>query len=374
MGEGGLFWGMRILYLEVKDMEILETERLRLRPWTMEDVEAFYLCCADPAVGPSGGWKPHESLEESRDILEKWINGKAGPETFFCVEERETGRIAGAVTLHPDRVRGNDPDSRNLGYWIDRNCWGKGYATEAANAVIDYAFQKMRVKLLTAEHYVDNIGSRRVIEKCGFTYEGTLRRSMKAYDSTYRDGCFYSMTAAHYRLLRAKAAGLSLKLPEEVAKGDFLSYYNEWGGDGPRFNPAAMSLKGRSYEQWLRGVIAMRTAPPQGLVPSTAYFFVDRAGRVLGAVDFRHELNDYLLHYAGHIGYGIRPSCRGKGLAPYMLALCLEKAKEHGLARVLVTCSDTNLASAGTIEACGGELENKVEEGKRLTRRYWVDL
>lgn len=355
-------------------METLYTDRLLLRPWSMEDVEAFYLCCADPAIGPAAGWKPHESLEESEKVLQNWITGTNGPETFFCVEDRETGRVAGAVTLHPDRVRGNAPNSKNLGYWIDRNCWGKGYATEAVSAVMDYAFQKKRVKLLTAEHYADNEGSRRVIQKSGFTYEGTLRRSMKAYDNTYRDGCFYSMTAAEYRLLRAKAAGLSLRLPEDVDRDAYLTYLVEWGDEGPGFNPAAMALKGRGYEQWLRDTIAMRASPPEGLVPSTAYFFVDRPGRILGAIDLRHSLNDHLLHFGGHIGYGLRPDCRGKGLAPYMLALCLEKAKERGISRVLITCDSMNLPSAGTIEACGGELENTVEENGRLTRRYWINL
>ena len=355
-------------------MEILETKRLRLRPWSMDDIESFYRLCAGPDIGPAAGWKPHESLEESQGILEKWISGEGGPDTIFAMEEKETGSLVGSIGLHRDVVRHENSRCRMVGYWVGKDYWGRGYATEAVNAVLDYAFQRLRVLLVSVDHYTNNEGSRRVIEKCGFTYEGTLRRSLKGYDGSYRNACFYSMTAAQYRLLRAKAAGLSLALPEDVAKGDFLSYHHEWGGDGPRLTPSAMALKGRSYEQWLRDVITMRTNPPAGLVSSTTYFFVDRAGRVLGAVDFRHELNDYLLHYAGHIGYGIRPSCRGKGLAPYMLALCLEKAKERGLSRALVTCSDTNLASAATIEACGGELENKVEENGRLTRRYWIEL
>lgn len=355
-------------------MRTLTTERLLLRPWNMDDVESLYRLCAGPDIGPAAGWKPHESLEESRGILEKWINGEGCPETFFALEEKETGRLAGALGLHPDVMRRENPQCRMVGYWVGKEYWGRGYATEAVNAAMDYAFQRLRVKLLTVEHYVGNEGSRRVIEKCGFSYEGTLRRGLRAFDGSFRDCMVYSMTAAEYRLLRAKAAGLSLVLPEEVGWEAFFAYYNEWGGEGPGFNPAAMKLKGRSHKQWLKDTIAMRTNPPEGLVPSTAYFFADRAGRVLGAIDFRHELNDYLLHYAGHIGYGIRPSCRGKGLAPYMLALCLEKAREQGLARVLVTCDDENQASASTIEDCGGELENRVEEEGRLTRRYWIDL
>lgn len=356
-------------------MRTLTTERLLLRPWTMEDVEAFYLYASNPEVGPGAGWKPHESLEESRELLEKWT-AEDYPDTIFAVEEKDTGSIAGSIGLHRDTHRAPNAGCRMLGYCIAKEHWGKGFATEAAHAVIDYAFQRLRVKLLTVDHYVGNEGSRRVIEKCGFTYEGTLRRALQIYDGTYKDASFYSMTAAEYRLLRAKAAGVSLVLPEEVGQEAFMAYFNEWNAEEPGFgfHPSAMHLRGRSYEKWLEDTMAMRSHAPEGLVPSTAYFFADRAGRVLGAIDFRHELNDYLLHYAGHIGYGIRPSCRGKGLAPYMLALCLEKARERGLARVLVTCDDENQASASTIEDCGGELENRVEEDGRLTRRYWIDL
>lgn len=356
-------------------METLATDRLLLRPWTMEDVESFYLMCANPEVGPGAGWKPHESLEESRGILESWISG-AGGDIIFAIEEKGTGSLAGSIGLHKDTHRAPRAECRMIGYCIGKEHWGKGFATEAANAVMDYAFQKLRVKMLTIDHYVDNKGSRRVIEKCGFRYEGTLRRALQIYDGSYKDTCFYSMSAAEYRLLRAKAAGLSLRLPEEVDRDAYLTYLVEWGEDkgGFGFNPAAMALKGRSYEQWLQDTIAMRTQAPAHLVTSTAYFFVDRTGRILGAIDLRHGLNDHLLHFGGHIGYGLRPGCRGKGLAPYMLALCLEKAKEMGIGRALVTCDNMNHASAGTIEACGGELENTVEENGRLTRRYWIDL
>lgn len=355
-------------------METLSTKRLLLRPFTMDDLESFFLYASHPEVGPAAGWKPHESLEESADILEKWIAaGEEGGDLVFALEEKGTGALIGSIGLHRDTHRAPNARCRMLGYCLSREHWGKGYATEAASAVLDYAFQRLRLRLVTVDHYTDNTRSRRVIEKCGFRYEGTLRQALQIYDGSCRDTCFYSMTAAEYCLLRAKQAGLSLLLPEEVSKEAFLSFHEEWGPDGPD-NPGAMALKGRSYEQWLRDTVAMRLSPPEGLVESTAYFFVDRGRRILGAIDLRHRLNEYLLRFGGHIGYGMRPSCRGKGLAPYMLALCLEKAKEQGAARVLVTCDDENAPSAKTIEACGGCLENKVGEGGRLTCRYWIDL
>jgi len=352
-------------------METLSTDRLLLRPWTMDDVEAFYLYASSPEVGPAAGWKPCESLEEARDILGRWTD-ESYRDIIFALEEKGTGSVVGSMGLHTDMHRAEGAGCRMLGYCIAKEHWGKGFATEAAGAVIDYAFQRLRVKLLTVDHYVGNMGSRRVIEKCHFRYEGTLRRAYRIYDGSYRDTCFYSMSAAEYRLIRAKGVGLSLALPEDVSKGAALGYHNEWGEQ--EVSPGAMRLHGRSYEKWLDDTLTARSHAPEGEVESTAYYFVDRGGRVLGAIALRHELNDYLLHYAGHIGYGLRPSCRGKGLAPYMLALCLEKARERGLTRVLVTCDDRNLASAGTIEACGGELENKVKEEGNLVRRYWIQI
>lgn len=355
-------------------MRTLTTDRLLLRPWTMDDIESLYRLCANPDIGPAAGWKPHESLEESREIVERWINGASEENTYLAMEEKETGCLVGAIGLHPDVIRRKNPRCKMTGYWVGKDYWGRGYATEAVNCMMDYAFQRLRLRMLSVYHYTDNQASRRVIEKCGFVCEGTLRRALPGYDGSYRSCRAWSMTAAEYRLRRAKEAGLSLVLPEEVSREAFFAYHDEWGGEGPHFIPGAMELKGREFEKWLEDTIAMRTRAPEGLVESTAYFFVDRAGRILGAIDFRHYLNDHLLRFGGHIGYGIRPACRGKGLAPYMLALCLEKAGEKGLTRVLVTCDDSNQASAGTIEACGGELENTVEENGRLTRRYWIEL
>ncbi|MPM89903.1 hypothetical protein SDC9_137018 [bioreactor metagenome] len=96
--------------------------------------------------------------------------------------------------------------------------------------------------------------------------------------------------------------------------------------------------------------------------------------RILGAINIRHYLNDYLLNYGGHIGYGIRPSERKKGYASLMLSLALSVAKELGINKALITCDKDNLGSARTIMKNGGVLENEVAEGERITQRYWIEL
>lgn len=111
---------------------------------------------------------------------------------------------------------------------------------------------------------------------------------------------------------------------------------------------------------------------PSGLVPSTLRWVVDDddPGTVLGTISLRHELNDYLRREGGHIGYAVRPTARGRGVATAALGLLLEVCRTRGIDPVLVTCLDSNLASARTIEHQGGVLEGTVSD----LRRYWISL
>ena len=95
---------------------------------------------------------------------------------------------------------------------------------------------------------------------------------------------------------------------------------------------------------------------------------------MVGIIDIRHRLNDYLLQFGGNIGYSIRKSERGRGYAKAMLSLGLAECRNLGLEKVLITCDKENIASAKTILACGGVLENEIAEGRRITQRYWVAL
>jgi predicted acetyltransferase len=96
---------------------------------------------------------------------------------------------------------------------------------------------------------------------------------------------------------------------------------------------------------------------------------------ILGSVNIRHCLNEDLLFRGGHIGYGIRPTQRKKGYATLMLGLALEKCREMGLKKVLVTCNQDNIGSAKTIRNNGGILENEVtEENGTVIKRFWINL
>lgn len=112
---------------------------------------------------------------------------------------------------------------------------------------------------------------------------------------------------------------------------------------------------------------------PDGMVHSDYFWITDGEpgsadGEVVGFLALRHRLNDFLLETGGHIGYSVRPTRRREGHATRALGLVLERARELGLDRVLLTCDDDNVASAATIVANGGVLED-VRDHKN---RYWV--
>ena len=116
---------------------------------------------------------------------------------------------------------------------------------------------------------------------------------------------------------------------------------------------------------------------PQGRVPATQYIFVrEEDDKIVGMLQIRHYLNDYLEKYGGHIGYSVVPSERRKGYASQMLKSALSKCKELGIDKVLITCTDNNIGSHKTILANGGIYESTVyeQDEKVSLEKYWIDL
>lgn len=114
----------------------------------------------------------------------------------------------------------------------------------------------------------------------------------------------------------------------------------------------------------------------EGKVPDSVFFLLDEERNILlGAVNIRHYLNDYLLKYAGHIGDGIRPSERRKGYATKMISLALQECKKLGIEKVLMVCDKDNIGSRKSIMNNGGILENEfVDEKGKVNQRYWINI
>ena len=139
-------------------MREITTERLLLTPWKdcREDAEGLYAYASDPEVGPRAGWKPHASVEESREIIKNVFM----PHTVWAIREKESGRIIGSIGLEPDRRR-EDVNSKEMGYSLGRSFWGNGYMTEAAEAVMDYGFREFDLAVMGICTSPDNNRSQR---------------------------------------------------------------------------------------------------------------------------------------------------------------------------------------------------------------------
>lgn len=167
---------------------------------------------------------------------------------------------------------------------------------------------------------------------------------------------------------------MKLTLPTPAMKDAYLAFAGEWEDHNEEIIPYTARLLGRSYEQWLADNAWRQTHAVGTFVPDHTYVWVDEGGTILGALNLRHRLNDHLRRASGHIGFGVRPSARRQGHAKAMLLAALPLAWQLGLTRVLVTCDKRNTASARTIQACGGVLENEIRDGDHLVQRYWITL
>ena len=175
-------------------MDTLETSRCIMRPFEPSDLQDFFEYAKRPNIGPNAGWPPHNNLDETRKILESFIEG----EEVWAIVLKEGQRLIGSIGLHKDQLRSAE-DVRMLGYILSDAYWGLGIMSEAARAVIDYAFDRFGIHLLTVHHYSFNTRSKRVIDKCGFQYEGTLRHCSRIFDGSVYDLCCYSMTREEWK-------------------------------------------------------------------------------------------------------------------------------------------------------------------------------
>ena len=158
---------------------------------------------------------------------------------------------------------------------------------------------------------------------------------------------------------------------------EILKYKKEFLKDEPIINGAAGLDRFPTVEDWLEELEkrSRKDTVPEGLVPSSTYLGIrEKDNYIVGVIDIRHCLNDFLLQAGGHIGCGVRKSERKKGYAKQMLKLTLGKCKELKIEKVLITCNDDNIASERSIISCGGKLEDiRTVDGKNY-KRFWIEL
>jgi predicted acetyltransferase len=165
--------------------------------------------------------------------------------------------------------------------------------------------------------------------------------------------------------------------PTVILQNEYLSFYQEWIDSGEQMVPWVISKDPADFPSMVQFLKDREIGEnlQEGWVPDSTYWLVSEDPKVLGVVNIRHKLTNYLFNAGGHIGYGIRPSERRKGYATRLLSQSLDKAKELGIYKVLVVCNESNTASEKTILNNGGVPDTDfVEENGNVIKRYWIDL
>lgn len=173
---------------------------------------------------------------------------------------------------------------------------------------------------------------------------------------------------------------IRLERPSIKYANQIMDYKNEMLANGDSFDGCDGLEYVETYENWPDFDGRLRRQYGYEYVPSETFLAISEDDdKVVGIIDFRHPLTEFLLNYGGNIGGSILPSARCKGYATQMLSLLLPICKEAGEKKVLLTCNKNNAASRSVIMKCGGILENEINDefgfcGGGIIQRFWIEL
>lgn len=180
---------------ETSKIPVLYTERLVIRPLTVLDADDMFEYSRTPFVGPSAGWQPHNSLSETIVVIKNMIALRSPNDLgIWAITLKETGKMIGTIELYNYIPM----FKAELGYALNPKYWGMGIVPEAVNEVLSFGFEYLSLKRIEASAFVDNLQSKRVCEKCGFTYEGISRNGYIRYDGKIFDKVNYGITIEDY--------------------------------------------------------------------------------------------------------------------------------------------------------------------------------
>ena len=170
--------------IDVAD-NLLETDRLCLREWRKTDINDLYDYASVPGVGEMAGWPYHQSIETSVEILGLFIERKSE----YALECKKSAKVIGSIGIHGSWANNVQELSHlrlaQIGYVLEKNSWGKGLMAEAVMAVISHFFEAAVVEAFTSGHFTHNDQSRRVLEKCGFTFVDQDKLYCPQLDKTF---------------------------------------------------------------------------------------------------------------------------------------------------------------------------------------------
>lgn len=171
----------------------LHTERLTLRPYTIDDAQAMFdNWTSDPDVARYVTWDTHTSVADSEKFLAYSIEQYSDPSNYhWCIES--DGKAVGDITL-----RCHGESDAEIGYCLSKSCWGKGIMTEAAVEVIHYGFEEVGFKRILGRHLVKNPASGAVMKKCGMRFDGTTPDTENVFNKGQ------NLEMAHYSIENTK--------------------------------------------------------------------------------------------------------------------------------------------------------------------------
>ena len=301
---------------------VLKTDRLILRPWTLDDLDDFYEYARVDGVGQMAGWLPHENKEKSLMILKHFIEEKK----TFAIEYKD--KVIGSLGIEEYDIEQlheyNDKLGREIGYVLSKDYWGLGLMPEAVKVVIKYCFEKLKLDFLVCGHFTDNNQSKRVQEKCGFY---------------------------HYKLVKHETR-------YGIVKDSWLSILeNPINNIKDLFNKEFFNISNDELELRLIDVYPAS----KGAIPFYWWNIYLKSKDVkIGSISFRIGHN-YHSYYNGNIGYEIDEEYQGNNYAFKACKLVLEVAKYHNMDKVYLSCDYDNVASYKTIEKLGGKLIEIVQ-------------
>ena len=165
--------------------------------------------------------------------------------------------------------------------------------------------------------------------------------------------------------------------PDLSYADEIIKYKKESLAESPIINGSAGLDRFSSIEIWFEELKkrSCENTVPKGLVPSSTYLAVrEKDNYIVGMIDIRHYLNEYLTQVGGNIGYGVRKTERNKGYAKQMLKLALEKCKDLKIKKVLITCDEDNIPSEEVILSANAKLEDIRNVDGENKKRFWIDL
>ena len=311
----------------------MQTDRILLRPWQESDAEALYKYASDPIVGERAGWPPHQSAEESLEIIRTVFNNP----TTWAIVLKETGEAIGAMGYMPDcplnlPAREGEP---LVGYWVGKPYWNQGICTEALQLMIERIRKETNYTSLIGSHFIDNPASGRVMEKCGFIATG----------ETAVDESLYSGDKRTMRVLRLElqqsTMNIRLEQPEDYREVEDLTREAFWNVYAPGCVEHYVLNQYRSNPDFIPELDFVMESP---LPTSPVRGGEESRPKIIGHVMFsKAEIvkDDGTILPSWTFGpISIHPDYKRKGYGLKLLQYALEKAKAMGIGFI---CMEGNI-------------------------------